>query len=177
MKKILLILFGTILLLTIWFVTEERDYFNSDYNDLTSIETSIFEAESDPTRIYISHFGEDKYRFPRQHVDKVKLFNNKPFVGTLTSKTLKTEYNSDLVDFFNDSTNFDWGETTWTYRESEYILRFYKDDKIVGKIYLCLDKCGMTDTRPFTPNVKFGGLTDNGQKKLEYFLTDEKKWE
>jgi hypothetical protein len=68
-------------------------------------------------------------------------------------------------------------ETTWSHRESEYLLRFYNGSKVVGKIYLCLDKCGMTDTRPFTPNVKFGGLSDKGQKKLESIINDKQKWE
>ena len=158
-------------------MTEQNDHFKANYNDLTQTEQSKFKRESDLTMIYVSHFGVDKYIFPRQTVDKVKLFTNKPFIGTLTSKTLKQEFNLDIINFFNDSTNFDWGETTWSYRESEYILRFYSDGKIVGKIYLCLDKCGMTETRPFTPNVKFGGLTDDGQKKLESTVMDKQKWE
>lgn len=177
MKKEIVLIVGLLLLLGLWYWTEESDYFRADYNDLTAKETSIFEAESDPTMIYASYFGDKKYTFPRQNVNKVKLFRNSPFIGSLTSKTLKKEFNSNLVDFFNDSTNFDWSETTWSYRDSEYILRFYNDDRIAGKIYLCLDKCGMTDTRPFTPNVKFGGLTDEGQRKLESIINDNQKWE
>lgn len=177
MKKILIIIFGAILLLTLWFLAEENDYFETDYKDLTHAEKSVFSSESNPTMIFVSHFGDDKYVFPRQNVDQVKLYTNKPFIETLTSKTLKQEFNSDIINFFNDPTNFDWGETTWSYRESEYILRFFNDGKIVGKIYLCLDKCGMIETRPFTPNVKFGRLTDTGQKKLESMLNDNQKWE
>jgi hypothetical protein len=177
MKKGLIISVGLILLLVLWYWTEEKDYFKADYNDLTSSETSVFESDSNPTMIYVSHFGDKNYIFPRQPVDKVKLFQNTPFVSSLTSKTLKSEFTTDLVDFFNDSTNFDWGETTWTYRESEYILRFYNNDRIVGKVYLCLEGCGMTDTKPFTPNVKFGGLNDEGQTELESIINDNQKWE
>jgi hypothetical protein len=177
MKIGLIGLVGLIVLLGLWYWTEERDYFRADYNDLSLTETSVFGAESNPTMIYVSHFGDKKYLFPRHPVNKVKIFQNTPFISSLTSKTLKEEFTTDFVDFFNDSTNFDWGETTWSYRESEYILRFYNNDKIVGKIYLCLDGCGMTESRPFTPNVKFGGLTDEGQRKLEREIHDKQKWE
>jgi hypothetical protein len=176
MKKISILILGTFLLLVLWFLTEMNDYFRTDYRDLTETEEAEFRRESDPTMIYVSHFGDDKYIFPRQNVDKIKLFINKPFIATLTSKTLKQEFKPEIINFFNDSTNFHWSETTWSYRESEYILRFYNDGTIVGKIYLCLDKCGMTETRPFTPNVKFGGLTDEAQKKLESIIVDRQKW-
>lgn len=177
MKKGLIGLVGLIVLLGLWYWTEDSDYFRADYKDLTSTETSIFEAESDPTTIYRTYFGDKKYEFPRQTVDKVKIFRNTSFISSLTAKTLKEEFTADIVNFFNDSTNFDWGETTWSYRESEYILRFYNNEKVVGKIYLCLDGCGMTDSRPFTPNMKFGGLTDEGQRKLELEINDKQKWE
>jgi hypothetical protein len=177
MKKGLKIIVGLILLLSLWYWTEQNDYFRADYNDLTSQETAKFEAEPNPTMIYVSHFGDSKYMFPRQNVDKIKLFKNIPFIESLTSRTLKKEFNSDIVNFFNDSTNFDWGETTWSYSESEYILRFYNNEKVVGKMYLCLDKCGMTESRPFTPNTKFGGLTSDGQKEIKEILTDTKRWE
>jgi hypothetical protein len=35
----------------------------------------------------------------------------------------------------------------------------------------------MIDTKPFTPNVKFGGLTNEGQKRLEPIIDDKTKWE
>jgi hypothetical protein len=177
MKKILLLTVGLILILGLWYWTEQKDYFISDYKDFSSDEMLEFDSVPDPTMVYRSHIGEDKYQFPRQDVDKIKLFDNTPFLQTLTSKTLKEELNSQMIEFFNDSTNFWWGETTWNIRESEYILRFYNKDKIVGKIYLCLEGCGMTASRPFTPNKKFGGLTNEGQKRLESILTDKKSWD
>jgi hypothetical protein len=174
MKKILIIIIGTTALLTLWYWTEENDYFNADYKDLTEDEELTFTRESNPTSIYIQHFGDKEFIFPRTPVDKIKLFKNKPFIASLTSKTLKKEFNSDIVNFFNDSTNFGWGETTWSRNESEYILRFYDKDKVVGKIYLCLNECGWIETRPFTPNVKFGQLT-NGE--IERIIKDEEKWD
>lgn len=176
MKRIFLLTLGVSLLLTVWYVTEERDYFKAAFKDPTALEASAF-TKANPTEIYTAHFGDDNFTFPRQPVDKIKLFENKPLIGTLTSKTLKRKYNQDVLEFFNDPTNFSWEETTWSADESEYILRFYNQDKIVGKIYLCLNDCGRIETRPFTPNVKFGGLTDIGQKTLDTMLHDKKKWE
>jgi hypothetical protein len=177
MKRILLLTLGISLLLTVWYVTEERDYFKATFHDLTALEASAFTKEANPAQAYTAHFGDDNFTFPRQTVDKIKLFENNPLIGTLTSKTLKQEFNPDVLEFFNDPANFSWGETTWSVDESEYILRFYNQNKIVGKIYLCLNDCGRIETRPFTPNVKFGGLTDIGQKTLETMLHDKKKWE
>jgi len=177
MKKVLLLTVGLIIILGLWYWTEQKDYFISDYKDFSSDEMLEWDSVSDPTIVYRSHIGDDKYKFPRQNVDKIKLFENKPIIGTLTSKTLKKDLNLEVINFFNDSTNFDWGEITWSFRESEYILRFYNEDKIVGKIYLCLEGCGMIATWPFTPNMKFGGLTNEGQKRLESILTDKKNWD
>jgi hypothetical protein len=177
MKKVLLLTGGLILIFGLWYWTERQDYFISDYKDFSPNELPGFDSVSDPTFVYKTHIGDERYKFPGQHVDKVKLFENKPFLGTLTSKTLKKEFNQEMVKFFNDSTNFRWSETTWSLRESEYILRFYNEGKIIGKIYLCLEGCGMTATWPFTPNTKFGGLTTEGKERLESMLTNKKNWD
>jgi hypothetical protein len=176
MRKTLIITCATILFLRLWFLTEERDYFNADYNDLTSMEESEFTREANPTMIYVSHFGDDKLAFPRQEIDRIKLFENRPIIGTLTSRTLKQEHNPDVITFFNDSINFSWGETTWEKSESQYILRFYHHHKIVGKIYVDLE-AKMINARPFTPNIKFGGLTNEGQEELKKLIDDNAVWE
>jgi hypothetical protein len=174
-RKISVFLLALAALLTLWFFTEERDYLKADFNDVSETELKKF-VVGDPKQTFISHFGDTTFAFPRQSVDKVKLFSNQPLLSSLTAKTLEHEFNDDLITFFNDTTNFHWGETTWTFRESEYILRFYSHGKVVGKIYLCLDQCGMVNTRPFTPNVKFGGLSQQGQEKIEHILNDPSLW-
>jgi hypothetical protein len=91
MKGILLVTIGIILLSTVWYVTEEKDYFKAAFNDLTAQEASAFTREANLTQVYTAHFGDNNFAFPRRRVDKIKLFENKPFAGTLTSKTLKPE--------------------------------------------------------------------------------------
>ena len=78
---------------------------------------------------------------------------------------------SEVIAFFNNPINFDWGETTWEVTESEYILRFYsKQDKEIGKIWLCLEGCGMTKSIPFSPNMKYGGLSEIGKEGIEKII-------
>jgi hypothetical protein len=175
MKKIIIITLATALLLMLWLLAEENDYLKAAYNDLTLTEESTFTKEANPTLTYVSYFGDNTFTFPRQDIDKIKLFENKPILGTLTSRTLKQKFNPDIIKFFNASTNFHWGETTWEKSESQYILRFYHRDKVVGKIYVDLET-KMVNTRPFTPNVKFGGLTDEGRGELKKIMEDKQKW-
>ena len=176
-ERILLIAMVIPILFTCWSLTESFDYFKANYSDLTDLEESIFKSHADPTPVYISFLGNHQFAFPRQQVDKIKLFKNRPIIGSVTAKALRKEFNWEVVQFFNNSSYFSWAETTWTERESEYILRFYYRNQVVGKIYLCLEGCGMINTRPFTPNVKFGALTEEGRRELESILADEEKWE
>lgn len=174
MKKIAGFAAGVVATIFLWYLAERHDFFKADYKDLTAVERSVFTQQSDPTFAYRDHFGDKNLEFPRQPVDLIKLFRNTPILGTLTTKTLKREFNADVIRFFNDPENFGWGETTWSTDESEYILRFYHQDKIVGKIYLCLKDCGRIETRPFTPNVKFGQLAGDDIEKI---INDRNKWE
>ena len=175
--KIALTAGGLILLLAFWYWSKRNDYFIAKYNDLSSEELAEFKKDPDPTLIYRSNIGKEKYQFPRQHVNQVKLFQNTPLLGSLNSRTLKEEFNQEVTTFFNDSTNFSWSETTWSIQDADYILKFYNNGKLVGKVWLCLTGCGMISTHPFTPNTKFGGLTIEGKRILESILNDHTKWE
>jgi len=177
LKVILITALSLMLVTLIWSLSEELDYFKANYSDLTELEKSIFKSHANPTPVYISYLGNERFTFPRQHVDKIILFQNKPIIGSLTTKKLRKEYTWEVMQFFNNSSYFSWKESTWTHREAEYILRFYYRDQVVGKAYLCLEGCGMIDTRPFTPNIKFGALSDDGRRELDSLLADEEKWE
>ena len=161
----------------IWSLTEELDYFKANYSDLTDREASIFNSLANPTPVYISYLGNEQFAFPRQYVDRIRLFQNRPIIGSLTAKELRKEFNWEVTQFFNNSSNFSWAESTWTHQDSDYILRFYYRGRTIGKVYLCLEECGMIHTRPFTPNIKFGALTDEGRRELESIIADEEKWE
>ncbi|MNR45208.1 hypothetical protein D3C85_1640290 [compost metagenome] len=78
---------------------------------------------------------------------------------------------SDLLLFFNNLINFNWSETTWHLNEAEYILRFYDNkNNEIGKIWLCLQCCGMTKSMPFSPNMKYGGLSKIGKKNINRII-------
>ena len=98
------------------------------------------------------------------------IYKNIPVLSRLTGKEINKNA---LLNFVNNPNNFDWGETTWALEESEYFLRFYDyNNNEVGKIWLCLNKCGMTQSIPFSPTMKFGGLSVEGRLKLSKILKD-----
>jgi len=182
LKKILVLLFTIIGLSALWYLADKKDYFKYDYRDLTVSQQHFFEWQDgdDVEKLmqrYRLHFIDSQYTFPRQKVTKVKLFRNVPMVSVLTSKTLKPEYVDNFVAFCNDTTNFQWGETTWHLNESKYFCKLYNaDGNVVGKIYFYFDGCGMTSSRPFAPTMKFGGLSTKGMNYIQRLFADKTKW-
>jgi hypothetical protein len=182
-RKILLLLSILIILSALWYWADKRDYFSSDYRELTISEKKIFEWQDGDNgeklmQRYRQHFFDSQFVFPRQKVATVKLFRNVPMLSALTSKTLKSEYIGNFINFCNDTTNFHWGETTWQLNESEYYCRLYNSDgKVAGKIYFCLDDCGMTSSKPFSPSMKFGGLSAKGITYIQQLFSDKTKWQ
>lgn len=181
--KFLVVLFILVGLSVFWYWSDKKDYFNSDYRDLTSSQKRIFEWQEgdDAEKLmqrYRLHFFDSQYVFPRQKVIKVKLFSNTPMLSALTSKTLNPKYVDSFVNFCNDTTNFNWSETTWQLNESKYYCRLYNSTgKAVGKIYFCLDGCNMTSAIPFSPSMKFGGLSPTALNYIEQLINDKTKWE
>lgn len=184
--KILKTLFVTTLtlgLIALWYWTDDNDYFQTDYRELTTEQLNILEwqnGDSDETlkERYKTHFADTTYSFPRQKVSKIKIFKNIPLFGVFTGKTLKQTEIANFIDFCNDSTNFDWQETTWGYNECEYYIRLYNsNDKVVGKIYLLLDEhMPMTEAKPVSPSMKFGGLSTVGFKKITRMINERDDW-
>ena len=179
MKKIMkfvLIFIGIFGLSILWFWADKNDYFNSKYRDLSEKEMSIFdwkrseEQKIELAEIYKRNFNDTIYKFPRQKVNKIKCFQNIPMIGIFTGKTLKVENNIEFLNFCNNTSNFQWGETTWETSESEYYFNFYdKENRIIGKMYFCLKGCGMTKSRPFCPAMKFGGITKKAKINMDVF--------
>jgi hypothetical protein len=185
MKRLKQILITIILLFglySIWFWVDTKDYFKAEYNDLTKEQENLFKwKESDNEKSlqekYRNHFTDKEFSFPRQKVSKVKIFKNNFTTRLFTSKTLNQELIEPFIIFCNDTTNFNWKETTWQTDESEYYLKFYNEkNKVIGKIYFCLDDCGMTSSRPFCPAMKFGGLTENGLKQIRKIINEKTYW-
>ena len=118
-----------------------------------------------------SNFKNPSFTFPRTEVSNIKIFKNSFLISRLTSKKINEKDINDLVAFFNNSENFTWSETTWELEESEYFLRFYdKNNEEIGKVWLCIEDCGMTFSKPFSPNMKFGGISKIGKVKLNQLL-------
>lgn len=169
-------------LLAVWYWADNQDYFQGDYFELTEKQNIIFNWQDGDngnkliTR-YRKHFADTEFVFPRQKVTKIKLFKNIPIIGVFTGKTLKQNRVNTFLNFCNDTANFDWGETMWKISESEYYVRLYNsDNKVVGKIYFCLDDCGMTSARPFCPAMKFGGLSATGLDYINNLINSKDNW-
>ena len=154
---------------------------NNDRNQIYSVATPeeelkrffMHKTSEEQEKAYEVNFGNEKYKFPRNKVAKIKLYNNTFLISRITSREISDSDKIMLLNFFNNPENFSWGETTWDLDESEYILRFFDDKEIeVGKIWLCLDDCGMTKSIPFSPNMKYGGLSKSGKEKIKEILND-----
>ncbi|GAL00834.1 hypothetical protein JCM19314_60 [Nonlabens ulvanivorans] len=131
----------------------------------------LYKTPAQQKEAFQENFGSGKYRFPRDEVNKVKLLKNDFLISRLTSTTVSEKDKNRLLEFFNNPDNFDWSETTWDIKESEYILRFYNSgNKEIGKIWLCLEGCGMTKSEPFSPNMKYGAMSSIGKARLKTIL-------
>lgn len=166
-----------------WAWLEFNDYFNSDYAESTNAEEKHFswqptDDENKLMQRFSESFEEEKYKFPRAEVQQIKLYSNIPIWGTLSSKTLKHDEVKDFLAFWNNPENFSWAETTWENSDSEFYIKFFDGNGIaVGKIFLCPEDCGMVSSKPFNPNTKFGGLSDEGKKYLTNAIKDPTLWE
>ncbi|WP_300688772.1 hypothetical protein [Chryseobacterium sp.] len=182
-KKTLLLFFSLLVALFMVNRLNTNDYFQSNYKDLTPEQESIFkwkngDDENSLQKRYKKYLSDKSYAFPRQNVSKVKLFENIPLAGPLMGKTLKPFQINRFINFCNDPENFDWKETTWQVNDSEYYFKLYNDDnEVVGKIYFCLEKCGMTSSKPFCPAMKFGGLSEKGKNQIEKLINDKANWD
>jgi hypothetical protein len=173
-KKILLIFSSIIIIGTIYILDKsDRGLLYSEYIPAEEISEFYLHENNDKIQeSFKKNFGNPKYDFPRCSVKKIKVLDNVPLVSRLTSNTITEKNKIDFIlDFFNNPKNFDWGETTWSINESEYIFRFYdEENNEIGTVWLCFKGCGMTDARPFSPNMKFGGLSELGKLRMKELL-------
>ena len=104
------------------YVTNDNGYRNqlSEFIDTSDVQTQLN---------FINEFKNPNFKFPREEVSRIVLFRNVFLISRLTKKEISKNSIQELIAFLNNPNNFDWGETTWSLDESEYILRFY-DEKI-----------------------------------------------
>ncbi len=173
-KKTLLIISSILTLgIVIFLDISDRGLFYSEYIPVEELSKFyLHENNKNIQQSFKNNFRNPKYQFPRSDIKKIKVFQNILLISRLTSHTIieksKLEF---ILELFNNPDNFDWGETTWSIRESDYIFRFYNDsDEEVGIVWLCLEGCGMTKSKPFCPNMKFGGLSNIGKVRITKLL-------
>ncbi|RBW57531.1 hypothetical protein DS884_10775 [Tenacibaculum sp. E3R01] len=175
LKKILSVIgiLAIIVFLIIWDIADRGQFYSKHIATDELNEFYMHKTSEQQVKAFEKNFGFGKYKFPREQVAKIKLFNNNFLTSRLTSKTVSELNKADLITFFNNPSNFKWSETTWSLSESEYILRFYnKKNEEIGKVWLCLEGCEMTKSEPFSPNMKYGGLSKVGIENLNFILNE-----
>ncbi|REG90441.1 hypothetical protein C8P67_1258 [Flavobacterium aquicola] len=158
-------------LISIWDLFDRGLFYSRHISTDELNEFYMYKTWEQQEKAFEKNFGVEKYKFPRKKVSEIKLFKNTFLTSRITSKTISNLNKSELISFFNNPINFHWSETTWSLDESEYILRFYDDkDNEIGKIWLCLEGCGMTESIPFSPNMKYGGLSKTGMENINRII-------
>lgn len=176
MKKAIGI-FMTILGIGLLWKIDIQDRYETDLPKYFSDEEQKFfmyyKTVEESQEVIKSNWAKEKYQFPREEIITVKYYKNTPLISRLSSKTLSETQTKKLVSIINNPNNFDWSETTWGIKESNYFFRFFnKDDKEIGKLWVCHENCGMTEMKPWIPTTKYGGLSEIGKSKLAELVNE-----
>ncbi len=163
-----------------WFWLDYNDYYNHDYRNLTEQERKQFDWQDryspsgvELKKVYKTNFNNSEFEYPIQKVKIIKLYKNIPLLAAITGKTLNERQTDYFLRYCNDPNNFEWNETTWSIWEAEYYFKLYNEaGTAVGKIYFCLDGCMQIEARPFSPRMKFGGLSEKGLKDIQKFVDE-----
>jgi len=175
----ILISVGIIILIGILIIADiaDRDiYYSIHIPEKEITEFHFYQSFEEKKKAYERNYGNSEWKFPKEKTETIKLYENKLLISRIASKTLSKKIKTEMINFLNNSENFSWSETTWSLKEAEYILRFYNsENEEIGKVWLCLKGCGMTKSIPFSPNMKFGGISEVGKIKIAEILNKIKE--
>ena len=170
----ILISLGIIILIGILIIIDiaDRDiYYSIHIPKKEMTEFHFYQSIEEKKQAYEKKYGNSEWNFPKGKTETIKLYKNKLLISRISAKTLSKRSKKEMINFLNNSENFNWSETTWSLNEAEYILRFYNsENKEIGKVWLCLEGCGMTKSIPFSPNMKFGGISQVGKSRIMEIL-------
>ena len=120
-----------------------------------------------------ANWNKGEFQFPRERIKTIKYYKNIPILSRVMGKELAEAHKKKLIAIINNPDNFDWCETTWGIRESNYFFRFFNEtDREIGKFWVCFDDCGMTEIRPWVPTTKYGGLSEKGKIKFAELINE-----
>jgi hypothetical protein len=176
MKKIIGVIL-TILGIGIFCVIDIQDRYETNLPKYFSKEEERFfmyhKTVEESQEVIKGNWNKREYQFPREEIKTIKYYNNVPLISRLTSKELTKEQSKNLIGIINNPNNFEWSETTWGIKESNYFFRFFnKADKEIGKFWVCFDECGMTEISPWIPTSKYGGLSKNGKSEIAKLVSE-----
>ncbi|PQJ17047.1 hypothetical protein BST93_10265 [Nonlabens tegetincola] len=157
----------TIGFIIVWDIFDRGEYYSVHIPEKEFAEFYGHRDWNEQQKAYKKNFGKDEWKFPREEVAKAKIYRNAFLTSRITSETLSENETEEIITFFNNPENFSFRETTWAVTESDYIFRFFdQNDTQIGKIWLSTDDTWMTKSRPFSPNMKYGSLSETGAKEI-----------
>lgn len=172
MKRIATII-GIILLTITLLVLEDIRYYDSKAIEHITVDKKILvdslvqvydsiDSIADPCRAaYLSLI--DSVKYPGVVVDKITLQRMYNPIDIVFPRILGKLDIASFDKFINDSSNFEFGETTFD--KVDYVVMLYNKSRIVSKMWIGID-CKIIDCMPMNPRMKFGMMNDVGLKKL-----------
>lgn len=160
MMKLTFKIIALLLFVGLLFRLDSKDRYGTNESNFLNTELVLcFEKgeNEDVMAAYEGAWNMEEFRFPRKAVKQVVVYKNLPFISRFTKQKLAGNQQIRFIELLNDTSNFDWSETTWSIREADFIVRFFdENDEAIGKVWVCLDDCFMLETKPFAPTTKFG---------------------
>lgn len=169
MKRIATII-GLLLLTITLLVLADIRYYDSTAIEIISVDKKIYvdslaqkyDSLADPYRAaYLSLI--DSVRYPGVEVDKITIQRMYNPIAMVFPKILGKSDIASFDKFINDSSNFEFCETTFD--KVDYVVKMYNKSRIVSKMWIGLD-CRIIDCKPMNPRMKFGMMNDTGLKRL-----------
>jgi len=152
--------------LLLWDASEryENDIFCPTPKEIKAFNTG--NPKDSLKNVYQAHFFDQRFSFPRQAVNTIKITKNKPLIGRFFTNSLNKFQCHKLLEFLNNPDNFTWQKVTMLRSDADYIIYFYNDKKkVIGKVWFCTS-CSQLIAVPFSPNMKFGTLKILKTKEL-----------
>lgn len=114
-----------------------------------------------------SNWSKQEYQFPRTEIARIEYCKNLPIISQLLISKVSDSHSIELIEIINNPENFDWTETTWNRKESNYYFKFYdQKGNEVSRFWVMDEEVGMSEIRPWVPSTKYGSLSRKGVTEM-----------
>ncbi|MCK9311957.1 MAG: hypothetical protein M0P26_06740 [Bacteroidales bacterium] len=176
MKRIAIFI-GIILLVLALLVVADIDYYDSRSIDIEDSEMKsrvdslkqVYERNDSIVDPYQKAFSSmiDSNIYPGAKVDRILIQRSYNPIDIVLPKLLNQSEIALFNKFINDTTNFEFCETTFD--KVDYVVKMYSNSKLISKMWIGID-CMTIDCIPRNYRMKYGMMNSLGLKRLEAFL-------